>query len=327
MSDTKLKSIRDLNDLYYFVQVVDHSGFAPAGRALAIPKSKLSRRIALLEESLGVRLIQRSSRHFSVTEIGHMYYQRCVAMLVEADSAQEIIERHRSEPQGSVRLSCPLALLDYGVNELLARYMAEYPHVNLEIESTNRRVDVIREGFDLALRVRFPPLEDSDLIMKVLGESTQHLVASPTLIDRMGGLPNVEQLAGWPALSDEPVLRNSLWQLQTVDGAAMEVPYQARMVCDDRMTLLQAALQGIGVVQMPALLVAPHLQDGRLVDVAPGWNPRAGIIHAVFPSRRGLVPAIRALLDFLGEEFSPIAQAASGVTAVPGNPLNTTANK
>src|SRR5690606_14148570 len=104
----------------------------------------------------GVRLIQRSSRHFSVTEIGQMYYQRCVAMLVEADSAQDIIERHRSErhrsePQGSVRISCPLALLDYGVNELLARYMAAYPQVKLEVESTNRRVDVIREGFDVAL--------------------------------------------------------------------------------------------------------------------------------------------------------------------------------
>ena len=310
--------MRDLNDLYYFVQVVDHGGFTPAGRALGVPKSKLSRRITLLEESLGVRLIQRSSRHFSVTEIGQMYYQRCIAMLVEADSAQEIIERHRSEPQGAVRMSCPLALLDYGVNELLARYMAAYPQVQLEIESTNRRVDVIREGFDLALRVRFPPLEDSGLIMKILGESTQYLVASPCLVERMGGLPPLNRLANWPSLSDEPLLRNPIWQLQSADGSQMDVPYQPRLVCDDRMTLLQSALQGIGVVQMPAMLVAPYMQDGRLVDIAPGWNPRSGIIHAVFPSRRGLVPAVRALLDFLGQEFSSILHLPTDKPASEG---------
>lgn len=139
MPDTKLQSMRDLNDLYYLVQVVDHGGSAPAGRALGIPKSKLSRRVTLLEESLGVRLIQRSSRHFSVTEIGQMYYQRCLAMLVEADSAQEIIERHRSEPQGSIRISCPLALLDYGVNGLLARLKRRAPAAQSHLATANGR--------------------------------------------------------------------------------------------------------------------------------------------------------------------------------------------
>ena len=169
-------AMQDLNDLYFYVQIVDHGGFAPAGRALGLPKSTLSRRLAALEERLGVRLIQRSSRHFSVTEIGQMYYQRCVAMLVEADSAQDIIERHRSEPQGSVRISCPLALLDYGVNELLARYMAAYPQVKLEVESTNRRVDVIREGFDVALRVRAA----QDVVM-VVEHRAQGLLRAPEL--------------------------------------------------------------------------------------------------------------------------------------------------
>jgi DNA-binding transcriptional LysR family regulator len=107
-------------------------------------------------------------------------------------------------------------------------------------------------------------------------------------------------------LSDEHLQRNPIWQLQTAENTLMEVPYHPRLVCDDRMTLLQSALQGIGVVQMPAMLIAPYMQDGRLVDVAPGWNPRPGVVHAVFPSRRGLVPAVRALLDFLGQEFVTI---------------------
>lgn len=298
--------MRDLNDLYYFVQVVDHNGFAPAGRQLGIPKSKLSRRIALLEEALGVRLIQRSSRRFAVTEIGQAYYQRCVAMLVEAESAQEIIDRTQVEPQGMVRLSCPHALLDYQIGEMLARFMVLHPRVQLHLESTNRRVDVIREGFDVALRVRFPPLEDSGLVMKVLGESTQNLVASPGLVESMGGLPaQLEDLAQWPCVSDTPSQHQPLWQLQNSQGTTCNVAYQPRMVCEDRRALLHAALHGVGVVQMPAMFVREDLQAGRLVDVTPGWRPRAGLVHAVFPSRRGLLPSVRALLDFLGQEFAP----------------------
>jgi len=168
--------------LYYFVQVVEHHGFAPAGRALDIPKSKLSRRIGILEERLGVRLVQRSTRKFSVTEIGQSYYQHCKAMLVEAEAAQEVIDRTRAEPQGLVRVACPVALLHFQIGPMLARFMADHPRVQVHLDATNRRVDVIQEGFDLALRVRFPPLEDSDLVMKILGESTQCLVASPALL-------------------------------------------------------------------------------------------------------------------------------------------------
>ena len=298
--------MRDLNDLYYFVQVVDHGGFAPAGRALAMPKSKLSRRIALLEESLGVRLLQRSSRRFAVTDIGQEYYQRCQAMLVEAASAQEIVDRTHEDPQGMVRLSCPLALLDYQVGEMLARFLVQYPRIQLQVLSTNRRVDVIREGLDVALRVRFPPLEDSELVMKTLGESTQFLVASPQLVTAMGGMPQLADLSQWPSLGDDRLQRSESWQLQGPQGATAEVHHQPRMVCEDRIALLQAALHGVGVVQLPAMMILEELRSGRLVDVMPAWRPRAGIVHAVFPSRRGLLPSVRLLLDFLGTEFAAL---------------------
>ena len=150
-----------------------------------MPKSKLSRRIAELEERLGVRLLHRTSRHCSLTEIGQAYYQRCLAMRVEAESAAELIERNRSEPQGLVRISCPTALLNSWVGPMLTRYMLKYPLVELFIESTNRRVDLIHEGFDIALRVRFPPLENTDMVMKVLGNSTQCVVGSPAWAERL----------------------------------------------------------------------------------------------------------------------------------------------
>src|SRR4249919_588972 len=147
----------DLNDLYYFVQVIDHGGFAPAGRALGVPKSKLSRRIALLEERLGVRLIQRSTRKFAVTELGQTFYIHARAMLVEAEAAEDAIRRAHAEPCGVVRMSCPVTLLDTSVGPMLAAFLQKYPQVELHLDATNRRVDVIGEGLDLAIRVRPPP--------------------------------------------------------------------------------------------------------------------------------------------------------------------------
>ena len=138
----------DLNELYYFAQVVEHGGFAPAGRALGLPKSKLSRRVALLEERLGAQLLLRSTRSFAVTEVGKRYYQHCRAMLTEAEAAEESVAITQSEPCGLVRLSCPVALLASRVGHMLAAFMQQHPRVQLQVDETNRRVDVVAEGLD-----------------------------------------------------------------------------------------------------------------------------------------------------------------------------------
>ena len=163
--------IPDLNDLYFFVQVVDHGGFAPAARALNQPKSKLSRRVALLEERLGVRLIQRSTRRFNVTDIGQAYYAHCKAMLVEADAAQTLIDNVHAELCGTLRLACPTALLHACAGRMLVRFARAHPQVGLQIDALDRPADVIGEGFDVVLRVTPPPLTDSDLALRVLGEA------------------------------------------------------------------------------------------------------------------------------------------------------------
>lgn len=295
--------MEDLNDLYYFAQVVEHGGFAPAGRALDMPKSKLSRRIANLEERLGVRLIQRSTRHFSVTEIGQAYYRHCVAMMVEAEGAAEVIERNRSEPQGVVRISCPTALLDFWVGPMLARFMVEHPLVELHIESTNRQVDLIQEGIDVALRVRFPPLEDTDMVMKVMANSTQCLVANPALLEGLSQPLVPADLASLPSLHWGSPLREYTWQLEGPDGASAAVRHHPRLVTDDLLVLRQAAEAGVGVVHIPWVVAREGLASGSLVQVTPDWAPRAGVVHAVFPSRRGLLPSVRSLIDFLAEAF------------------------
>jgi len=292
----------DLNDLYYFVQVVDHAGFAAAGRALGLPRSKLSRRIALLEDRLGVRLVQRSTRRFFVTEIGRDYYGHCLAMLIEAEAAQAVVDEARSEPRGIVRVACPTALLGFQFGELIARFMIANPGVEVHLESTNRRVDLIGEGFDVAIRVRFPPFEPSELVMRRLDDSSQCLVASPALLADREPPQAPADLNGWPSLDLARPSRDHAWSLRHADGATALVPHAPRLVTDDMAVLREAALRGVGVVQLPTIMIWPDEQAGRLVRILEPWTPRSGVIQAVFPSRRGLLPSVRALVDFLAAE-------------------------
>jgi len=301
--------MQDLNDLYYFVQVVDHGGFAPAGRALGVPKSKLSRRIALLEGRLGVRLIVRSTRHFSVTEIGQTFYGHCRAMLVEAEAAEEAIEVTRAEPCGVVRVSCPVALLNARVAEMIAAFMVAYPRVVVHLEAIDRPVDVLGEGIDLALRVRSPPLPDTDLALRVLGESRQSLVAAPALLERVGTPQVPADLAAVPTLDHGTPQNEHVWELFGPDGAQARIHHQPRLITRGMAMLRTAALAGVGVVQLPLMTVREPLAQGDLVQVLPEWAPRSRIIHAVFASRRGLLPAVRTLIDFLAERFQALDEA------------------
>lgn len=296
--------MQDLNDLFYFVKVVDHGGFAPAARAIGVPKSTLSRRVAQMEERLGVNLIHRSTRNLAVTELGQAYYEHSAAMVAEAQAAQETIDRSIAEPQGLVRLSCPPGLLAFVIAEHVSAFMARHPRVRVELEATSRRVDVVREGFDLAIRVRFPPLEDSDLNMRVLSRSPQRLMAAPSLFEQHPRPQVPADLNNLPSLDQVRPSQTHDWCLDGPDGATTRIDHRPRLVTDDLITLRRAALAGLGVVQLPLLIGSPNIADGTLINVLPDWTPRSGIVHAVFPSRRGLLPAVKALLDFLSERFA-----------------------
>jgi DNA-binding transcriptional LysR family regulator len=299
-----------ISTTFIISSVVDHGGFAAAGRKLGLQKSKLSRRILQLEDRLGVRLLNRSSRRFSVTEIGREFYDRCLAMLVEAEAAEQVIAQVRAEPRGVVRMSCPVGLLNFQFGALIARFMVLNPAVEVHLEGTNRRVDVIAEGFDLAIRVRFPPLESTDLVMRRLDESTQCLVASPALIRTPISSPS--ELSGLPSLYTGSAHRDHQWQLNHKDGQTALIPHRPRLITDDIAVLREAALAGVGVMQLPTVMVWEDIRAGRLVHVLPQWQPRSGIVHAVFPSRRGLLPSVRALLDFLAQECAARRQFVSG---------------
>jgi DNA-binding transcriptional LysR family regulator len=295
--------VQDLNDLYYYVQAVDYGGFTQAGRALGVPTSKLSRRIATLEERLGVRLIQRSSRRFAITEVGQTYYEHCKAMLVEAEAAQEAIDAMQAEPRGVVRLTCPVALLHVNVGVMLADFMVRYPRITLHLEATNRRVDVLSEAVDVAIRVRPPPLQNSDLVMRVLADRGQCLVGSPALVRHFGFPRTPGELSSWPSLGLGMPQQIHNWVLHGPDGAQATLHHMPRLITTDMITLRNAALAGVGIVQLPVLMVRDHLAAGSLVRLVPDWIPHREIVHAVFPSRRGLLPSVRTLIDFLAQRF------------------------
>jgi len=292
-----MDEMHDLNDMYMFAKVIEHGGYSAASRALGIATSKLSRRVSELERRLGVHLVNRTTRSISLSDTGETFYRHCLAMVGEADAAREAIERTRSAPQGLVRISCPVGLLLSDVGPILTRFMADNPAVRLA------RVDVVEEGFDVAVRVRFPPLEDSELAVRPLGKSSLLLVCSRWFIAQHGKPASADDLSKLPTLSMARPGNRFTWEFVSDDGSAIEVPHVPRLATDDLATLRTAALEGIGIALLPDSLIRKDLADGSLVEVLPDLKIVPGIVHVVFASRRGLIPAVRALIDALALGF------------------------
>lgn len=295
----------DLNDYALFAVLVEEQSLAAAGRRLGLPRSTVSRRLSTLETRLGVALIRRSTRSFSVTDVGQDFYQHCRAMLTEAESATALIARQKSEPQGMIRVACPSSMIQYQLAPMVAGFMLRYPKTTVVLESTHRQVDVLREGFDLAIRVRFDPPDDSGLTLRRFGSDEQHLICAPSCL-RDGPLYDPAALAALPSLSWNPGRTRHHWDLIGPDGKEVQITHQPRLITQDMAALMNAALAGIGIVQLPGAVVRPLLKTAELVEVMPGWRPRSGMIHAIFPSRRGQLPILRSFLNACAAHFESL---------------------
>ncbi|WP_059412740.1 LysR family transcriptional regulator [Cupriavidus basilensis] len=309
--------MQDLNDLSLFAQVVQHGSFSAASRASGVPKSRLSRRIAQLERELGVQLLRRTTRQVRVTPIGEAYYERCRAMLAEAEGAREVIEQARDQPGGTLRVSCPVAIAQSLLAPEIGRFMQANPGVRVEIEATNRRVDVIGEGFDLALRVR-EVMDDSSLVVRNFGESPLMLVASPALLDSIGRPRTPQALEGMPGVNQKPHDGKHVWTLTCDSGQAMHIAYDPRLITDEFALLREAAIAGIGVAMLPRMFCRDAIESGELELLLPQWITPVGTLHAVFPSRKGMPPALRRFLDFLAEILPETARKAGMQLQQPG---------
>ena len=307
--------MQDLNDMLYFAEVVERGGFAAAGRALGIPKSRLSRRVSELEAQLGVRLLQRTTRKLSLTGVGEAYLRHCQAMRESAQAAADTVAQVQTEPQGTVRLSCPVTLAQTVLAELMPEFLARWPRVRIEMQVSNRAVNPVEEGVDVALRVR-PSLDDSgSMVVKRLDDATQILVASPDLLARQGTPRTLEDLTRLDSIAMSAVDGRSMLRLIGEGGREQTLHHHPRYVADDLLTLKFAALAGTGMCWLPDYMCQEEVRAGRLVHLFPGWAPPRGIVHAVFPSRRGLSPAVRRFLDFLGETMPGRSSQATRLLA------------
>lgn len=295
--------LTDLDDFYCFAQVVEHGGFSAAERATDIPKSKLSRRVYNLEERLGVRLIQRSSRHFAVTDIGMNIYRHAQVMLSAAQAAHDLVDHLSTEPRGIIKLSLPVSIAQNEIARILPAFLTQYPEIKIQMMVTNRRVDIINEGFDIALRVRSSLDDDPNLVIRQFDQIEQHLFASQGYLNEFGHLKNPEELSEHKILSmaDEHteqflILHNNMQQQK-------KIRVMPTVLGSDLSMLAQLAASGCGITLLPDNVVQQYVERGELVGVLPAWKAAHGIFHMVYPSRRGLLPAVRVFIDYLVEHL------------------------
>ena len=295
--------LTDLDDFYCFAQVVEHGGFSAAERATDIPKSKLSRRVHNLEERLGVRLIQRSSRHFAVTEIGMNVYRHAQVMMNAAQAAHNLVDHLSIEPRGVIKVSLPVSIAQNEIAKILPKFLKMYPEIRVQMMVTNRRVDIINEGFDLALRVRDNLDDDPNLVIRKFSSIEQHLFASQAYLNQYGDLKQPEDLAQHQILSmaDEHLDQHIVVH---DDQQQKKVRVNPVIMGSDLSMLAQLTCQNCGIALLPDTIVQDHLASGALVRVLPKWKAPHGIFHAVYPSRRGLLPAVRVFIDYLVEHLT-----------------------
>ena len=294
----------NLNDLSVFVKVVDHGGFAAAARVLGVPKSTLSKRVAMLEAHLGVRLIQRTSRSFVPTETGQAFHRHASAMLIEAEAAENVVKCLLVEPAGVVRITASVTTAQLALAEVLPELARRHPRLQVALHATDRYVDLVQEGFDIAIRDHAAPLPDSELVQRRVGLEPFYLVASPTYLKARGKPRRPEDLAGHDGLLTEFVPKPDGWHLHNDADEKIEVRPIGRFFANEPMTLLRAAESGLGIACLPHGLCAAAIEAGRLKRVLSDWQGRGMTTTLLIAHRRGQLPSVRATVEFLAEALS-----------------------
>lgn len=291
--------MRHLNDMALFALVVEAGSFTAAAARAGLPKSTVSRRLARLEERLGVRLIERSTRRLRVTEAGEAYSAHCQRILEEADRAEQTVQGLVGAPRGPWRLTASVSVGQCLLAPVLGSFLTRYPDIEVHLELTNRRVDLLAEQFDLALRIG--PLEDTRLVARTLGDTRLRLCASPDYLARAGVPETPADLARHATLAMRDVaLRTDRWTLIGPDGICRPA-LRPRAVVNDFMILHQLTVAGEGIVCLPTFVGGEDLAAGRLVPVLPAWTGRGKPLSAVYPSAGGATPKLRAFLEHFAQ--------------------------
>jgi DNA-binding transcriptional LysR family regulator len=292
---------RDLNDVLAFTAVADSGSFTRAAERLGWPKSSVSHRVARLERLLGARLLERSTRRLRLTDVGARYHEHARRVLQELDEAAVTVASFRAQPQGWLRVSASVVLGQALLPPLVAEFAALYPQVQLFMDLSNRRVDLLEEGFDLAIRSGVLP--DSSLVSRRLGRAAACLYAAPSYLRRRGKPATPADLANHVLADNAAAPNQERWALVHDDGSTSTVPARFQVVGNDPVLLREWAVTGAGIVSLPQFVAAPALAQRRLVAVLPGWATRHVDVQIVFPSHKSLSPALRAFVDLAAERL------------------------
>jgi len=296
----------DLNDFRYFVRIVECGGLTAASRNLDVPKSTVSHRLQQLEAALGVRLVNRTSRSLSMTDAGEVFYRHAVTMLERADLAESAVRERLVEPRGTIRFTTAVATSLFAMRQILPDFIHRYPKISVIQRISDDQIDIAGGSYDLALRSHSGPLSDSTLVQRTLAPAPWFLFASPGYLERHG-LPLVpEDLAGHETLI---MLRHNTpmaWKLRHPVRAEVVVPLKPRLAGNDMVTLKQAAQDGLGIVALPGYVCSDDVRSGSLQRILPDWLAGEASITAVIPYRHGMLPSVRAFLDFLIERVPKI---------------------
>ena len=295
----------DLNDFFYFVQVVDRGGFTAAGRILRIPKSTLSHRIQQLESNLGVRLLNRTSRRFAITDAGEEFYRHAVMMLGEAELAETAIRHRLNEPTSTVRCTAAVATMQFAMRDMIPDFLVRYPKVNIVAHATDQNVDIVGENYDVAIRAHSDPLPDSTLVQRTLTPAPWFLFAGSAYLDAGKAPQTPRDLQNHPSLFMMRTGVAPVWRLRHTSKAKGEVVMRLtpRLLSDDMITLKQAAIAGLGIVALPGYVCREDVRSGALRRVLPAWHAGDSTITALIPYRQGLLPSVRVFIDHLAAEF------------------------
>lgn len=291
----------DLASLSTFVKVVQTGSFTRAADALQTDKARVSRSVSALERELGVRLLARSTRALSLTEAGREFFQRSMGILAAVDDARSAMQQVQGEPRGSLRLTCGVEFGLIAVSGWIRSYLQRHPLVQVDADFTARVVDLVHEGFDLA--VRLGPLADSSLAARRLGTLHYGLYAAPAYLQRRGLPQQLDDLAAHDTLAFAGTSRRAQWTLS--DGVQTQrVDLQPRLHAGNTFAVRDAAEAGLGVALLPHRVAADAVQAGRLQAVLTTWAPTPVPVHAVFPSARFLAPKVRAFVDLAAAAFA-----------------------
>lgn len=290
-----------LTEMEAFVQVVDNGGFTDAARKMNLSKSAVSKHVSALEARLGARLLNRTTRRVSPTELGLAYYDRARSVLAEAGEADSMVTAMQATPKGSLRVSAPVTFGVRPLATMVAGFLAACPEVDVNLVLDDRFVEVVAEGYDLAIRIG--TLADSSLKARKLAETRTLIAAAPAYLAEAGTPRTIDDLNDHRLLHYSQQSAGNFWRLRTASGEERQVRVGGRLTVNNGEALMRAAEAGIGIAQIPSFMIGDAIERGRLVEVLANRTPDILGIYALYPQGRFPQPKLRAFIDYLAEQL------------------------